>query len=100
MKTLRGILLAIFFFRPQSMHQTKSGSASPTALRNSFRFLWENNGASLERKGFRGNYIRVAPTVAVAALVSGEIDYYTSIGSGVAATVRGLPVRVIACYPS
>ena len=38
------------------------------------------------------------PTVAIAALVSGEIDYYTSIGSGVAATIRGLPVKVVACY--
>ncbi|HEY7321104.1 MAG TPA: ABC transporter substrate-binding protein [Candidatus Binatia bacterium] len=42
--------------------------------------------------------LRIAPTVAIAALVGGEIDYYTSIGSGVAATIRGLPVKVVACY--
>ena len=38
------------------------------------------------------------PTVAIAALISGEIDYYTSIGSGVAAAIRGLPVKVVAGY--
>jgi ABC-type nitrate/sulfonate/bicarbonate transport system substrate-binding protein len=38
------------------------------------------------------------PTPRSAALVSGEIDHYTSIGSGVAATIRGLPVKVVACY--
>jgi NitT/TauT family transport system substrate-binding protein len=59
--------------------------------------LGEQRGFFRE-EGLQGEFIRIAPTVAIAALVSGEIDYYTSIGSGVAATVRGLPVKVVACY--
>src|SRR5262245_34074957 len=37
-------------------------------------------------------------TVGLATLVTGEIDYYTSIGPGVAATLRGAPVKIVACY--
>ena len=59
--------------------------------------LGEQRGLFRE-EGLQAEFIRIAPTVAIAALVSGEIDYYTSIGSGVAATIRGLPVRVVACY--
>jgi ABC-type nitrate/sulfonate/bicarbonate transport system substrate-binding protein len=59
--------------------------------------LGEQRGFFRE-EGLQAEFIRIAPTVAIAALVSGEIDYYTSIGSGVAATVRGLPVKVVACY--
>ncbi len=59
--------------------------------------LGEQRGFFRE-EGLQAEFIRIAPTVAIAALVSGEIDYYTSIGSGVAATIRGLPVRVVACY--
>jgi len=32
------------------------------------------------------------------ALVSGEIDYYTVLGPGVAAAVRGVPVKLVAAY--
>lgn len=59
--------------------------------------LGEQRGFFRE-EGFQAEFIRIAPTVAIAALVSGEIDYYTSIGSGVAATIRGLPVKVVACF--
>jgi len=34
----------------------------------------------------------------VAALVSGELDYYTVIGTGVAAAIRGVPVKAVAAY--
>ena len=59
--------------------------------------LGEQRGFFSE-EGLHAEFIRIVPTVAIAALVSGEIDYYTSIGSGVAASIRGLPVKVVACY--
>jgi len=59
--------------------------------------LGEQRGFFRE-EGLQAEFIRIAPTVAIAALVSGEIDYYTSIGSGVAAAIRGLPVKVVAGY--
>src|SRR5215468_8912941 len=51
-----------------------------------------------EEEGLQGEFIRMVPTVGVAALVSGEIDYYTSIGVGVTAAIRGVPVKVVASY--
>jgi ABC-type nitrate/sulfonate/bicarbonate transport system substrate-binding protein len=60
--------------------------------------------ALAEKKGFfredglQGEVIRINPTVALAALVSGELDYWTVIGNSVAATIQGAPLRVLACY--
>ena len=48
--------------------------------------------------GLQGEIIRINPTVALAALVSGELDYWTVIGNSVAATIQGAPLRVLACY--
>lgn len=49
-------------------------------------------------EGLQAEFIRINPAVALAALVSGEIDYYTVIAPGVAAAIRGLPVKLVACY--
>jgi ABC-type nitrate/sulfonate/bicarbonate transport system substrate-binding protein len=48
-------------------------------------------------EGLQAEFIRINPTIALAALASGEIDYYTVIGPAVAAAIRGLPVKVVAC---
>src|SRR5919106_6384264 len=50
--------------------------------------------------GLQGEVIRINPTVALAALVSGELDYWTVIGNSVAAAIQGVPLRVLACYVS
>jgi len=60
--------------------------------------------ALAEKKGFfredglQGEVIRINPTVALAALVSGELDYWTVIGNSAAAAMQGVPLRVLACY--
>jgi NitT/TauT family transport system substrate-binding protein len=60
--------------------------------------------ALAEKKGFfkedglQGETIRINPTVALAALISGELDYWTVIGNSVAAAIQGAPLRVLACY--
>ena len=48
--------------------------------------------------GLQGEVIRINPTVALAALVSGELDYWTVIGNSVGAAIQGAPLRVLACY--
>jgi NitT/TauT family transport system substrate-binding protein len=48
--------------------------------------------------GLQGDIVRINPTVALAALVSGELDYWTVIGNSVAAAIQGAPLRVLACY--
>ena len=39
-----------------------------------------------------------SPAVATVALANGEIDYFSVIGSSVTAALRGLPIKVVACY--
>ena len=39
-----------------------------------------------------------SPAVAVVALANGEIDYFSVIGSSVTAALRGLPIKVVACF--
>jgi ABC-type nitrate/sulfonate/bicarbonate transport system substrate-binding protein len=48
--------------------------------------------------GLQGEVIRINPTVALAALVSGELDYWMVIGNSVGAAIQGAPLRVLACY--
>src|SRR5262252_10302961 len=52
----------------------------------------------LREEGLQSEVIRINPTVALAALVSGELDYWTVIGNSVAAAMQGVPLRVLACY--
>jgi NitT/TauT family transport system substrate-binding protein len=51
-----------------------------------------------QEEGLQGEIIRINPTVALAALVSGELDYWTVIGNSVGAVIQGAPLRVAACY--
>jgi len=59
--------------------------------------LGEKRGYFRE-EGLQAEFIRINATVALAALVSGEIDYYTVLAPATAAAIRGLPVKVVACY--
>ena len=52
------------------------------------RGFYLKNGAEVE-------IIQMRPNIAVAALLSGEIDYIELIGSAIRSAARGLPVRAI-----
>lgn len=51
-----------------------------------------------QEEGIQAEFIRMNPAVALQALVGGEIDYYTVLGPGVAAAIRGVPVKLVAAY--
>ena len=52
----------------------------------------------LQEEGLQAEFIRMNATVGLATLISGESDYYTQLGGGVAAAIRGVPVKIVACY--
>jgi NitT/TauT family transport system substrate-binding protein len=52
----------------------------------------------LKEQGLQGEFIRIRPAISSAALVSGEIDFDTVLGNGIGAAIRGIPVKVVACY--
>lgn len=47
-----------------------------------------------ERYGFDARVLVLEPRAALAALLAGELDFYTAIGSTARAALRGVPVRV------
>jgi ABC-type nitrate/sulfonate/bicarbonate transport system substrate-binding protein len=49
------------------------------------------------QEGIEAEIIRMNPNVATMALVSGDIDYSTLVGSVVGANLKGAPVKMIAC---
>ena len=51
-----------------------------------------------QKEGIQAELIRIRSTVALTALVSGELDYHSVIGPAIAAAIRGVPVRLVACY--
>ena len=52
-----------------------------------------------QEEGLQTEFIQMLPTVGMAANVSGDIDYWTNFGPlTVAGVIRGLPVKVVACY--
>ena len=59
--------------------------------------LGEKRGFFKE-EGIQGEFIRIRPAISSAALVGGEIDYDAVIGNGIGAAIRGLPVRLVACF--
>src|SRR5438552_19071735 len=59
--------------------------------------LGEKRGFFKE-EGVQGEFIRIRPAVSSAALVSCDLDYDTVLGNGIAAAIRGIPVKVIACF--
>jgi ABC-type nitrate/sulfonate/bicarbonate transport system substrate-binding protein len=52
----------------------------------------------LREEGLEAEVIRISGNAPIAALVNGDIDYYTSIGTGVRAALQSLPLKVAACY--
>ena len=51
-----------------------------------------------QEEGLQAELIRIRSAVALPALTSGEIDYHTVVSPAIAAALRGIPVRVVACF--
>jgi len=51
-----------------------------------------------QQEGIQAEFIRIRSIVALTALVSGELDYHTVLGPAIAAAVRGVSVKIVACY--
>jgi ABC-type nitrate/sulfonate/bicarbonate transport system substrate-binding protein len=50
-----------------------------------------------KQEGIEAEIIRMNPNVATMALVSGDVDYSTLIGSVIGANLKGAKVKMIAC---
>src|SRR5947208_17149272 len=93
------VLLTIIFLQ-NSVHaadKIRIGFSGVTVTAGSL-ILGEKRGF-FQEEGLQAEFIQMLPTVGMAANVSGDIDYWTSFGPlTVAGAIRGLPVKVVACY--
>jgi ABC-type nitrate/sulfonate/bicarbonate transport system substrate-binding protein len=90
-------LLSIFIFQG-SVHAADKIRIAYSAGTSSLLFLLAHKKGFLKAEGVDAEVIRMTGNVPVAALVSGEIDYHTVLGTSVRAAIQGLPLRVIAAY--
>lgn len=51
-----------------------------------------------QEEGLQAELIRIRSAVAIPALTSGEIDFHTVVSPALAAALRGIPVRLVACF--
>ena len=49
-------------------------------------------------EGLQAELIRLRSAVVLPALTSGEIDYHTVVSPAINAALRGVPIRVVACF--
>jgi NitT/TauT family transport system substrate-binding protein len=92
-----GVLLAIFILQT-SVHAADKIRIAFAPGAGSIPFPLAHKKGFLKEEGIEAEIIQISGTVAIAALVSGEADYYTIIGFSVRAAVQGLLLKVVACY--
>jgi NitT/TauT family transport system substrate-binding protein len=98
MKKFLGALLVLFLFHISVHAADKIRIGVPELNAQFLPLAFAEKRGFFKEDGLQGEIIRINPTVALAALVSGELDYWTVIGNSVGATIQGAPLRVLACY--
>jgi ABC-type nitrate/sulfonate/bicarbonate transport system substrate-binding protein len=96
-RKILGALLTVFLIYA-SAHAADKVRIAYSAGTGSFLFLLAHKKGFLKAEGVDAEVIRMTGSVPVAALVSGEIDYHTTLGTSVRAAIQGLPLRVVAAY--
>ena len=91
-------LFAIFIFQASTHAAEKIRIGFPDLAAPFVPLAVGQQRGFFQEEGLQAELIRMNPTIAFPALVGGEIDYYTVTGPGVAAAIRGVPVRLVASY--
>lgn len=90
------VVILIFQFSAHAADKIRIGI--PTHGAQFMTFPLAQKKGFLREEGLDVEHIRILGTVAMAALVSGDLDYWGAIGFSVRSAMQGLPVRVTAGY--
>ena len=97
-KLLRS-LIVVFLFQTSVHAADKIRIAYPSAVGHFITLPLAQNKGFLKEKDIDAEIIRITTGAArVPALVSGEVDYFTGVGSIVGAAITGVPVKLVATY--
>src|SRR5262245_57062514 len=67
----------------------------PTKSLTSMPLFFGRDKGFFTREGIDADLVLMSPPTAIAALVAGELDFSTTVGAGISATMRGLPIKRI-----
>ena len=67
----------------------------PTKSLTSMPLFFGKDKGFFAREGIDADLVLMSPPTAIAALVAGELDFSTTVGAGISASMRGLPIRRI-----
>ena len=91
------LLLLSGFFLQSSVHaEDKIRIGFPGVAANFLSVPLGQKKGFFQEEGLQVEYIRM--DAGLPSLVSGAIDYHANLGPGVTAAIRGIPVKVVACY--
>ena len=65
----------------------------PTKSLTSMPLFFGKDKGFFAREGVDVDLVLMSPPTAIAALVAGELDFSTTVGAGISATMRGLPIK-------
>jgi ABC-type nitrate/sulfonate/bicarbonate transport system substrate-binding protein len=92
------VLLTVIVFQNSVHAADKIRIAIPNPSMSHLTFPLAQKTGFFREDGLEAEIIVMRLNPAVAALVNGEIDYFSGIPPVVAATIRGVPVKILACY--
>ena len=91
--------LSMFFLLLTSVHAAdKIRIGYPDFNSSTFTMPLAQLRGFFQEEGLQAELIRIRSAVAIPALTSGEIDYHTVVSPALAAALRGIPVRLVACF--
>src|SRR5499426_2060746 len=96
---LAGGLLAAFVLSPPLSWAAQTNTRAiihiPTKSLTSMPLFFGRDKGFFMREGIDADLVLMSPPTAIAALVAGELDFSTTVGAGISATMRGLPIKRI-----
>ena len=98
MPRIFALLLAIFVFQASVQAADKIRIAIPGPTISQLTFPVAQKRGFFREEGLEAEIILMRGNVPVAALVNGEIDYNSTVPLVLTAAIRGVPIKVLACF--
>src|SRR5436190_22511962 len=93
-----GLIAALVFF-PSIRYSAQTNARAivhiPTKSLTSMPLFFGKDKGVFAREGIDADLVLMSPPTAIAALVAGELDFSTTVGAGISASMRGLAIKRI-----
>lgn len=98
MKKLLPLVSMVLLLAPALQAADKIRIGFPEFNSSTFTLPMAHPKGFFQEEGLQAELIRIRSAIALPSLTSGEIDYHTVVAPAVTAALRGIPVRVVACF--